>query len=97
MTRLLKWVLAAPFILIGLAFAVANRQIVSVRFDPFEGDIPGFELSAPLFLILILAIMFGVLLGGVATWFGQGKYRRAAKQSRAEADRLRAQLPVVRP
>ncbi len=95
MKRVLKWLLAAPFILLFLAFAVANRQVVSVRFDPFEGDIPGLALSAPLFLVLILSIMFGILIGGVATWLGQGKYRRLAKQYRAEADRMRSQLPIA--
>ena len=94
MMRVLKWVVAAPFILIFLLFAVANDHIVSVRLDPFAGDIPGLALSAPRWLVLILSIMFGILIGGVATWLGQGKYRRAAKQFRAEADRIRAQLPA---
>ena len=35
--------------------------------------------------------MVGVLAGGAATWLAQGKHRRAARRSRAEADRWRAE------
>jgi hypothetical protein len=41
--------------------------------------------------------MVGVLAGGGATWLAQGKYRRAARQSRAEAERLRTATPAPKP
>ncbi len=41
--------------------------------------------------MLIGAIAIGVLAGGAATWFAQGKHRRAARLSRADADRWRAE------
>src|SRR5579862_9107247 len=98
MARFFKWLLAAPFILAFLLFAVANRHLVTVAFDPFSGgDIPNFSISAPLFVVLILAMMFGVVLGGAATWIGQGKHRKAARQNRAEADRWRAQAQMAQP
>ena len=94
--RILKWILAAPFILAFALFALANRQVVSVGLDPFNGgDIPNSAIVAPLFIILILAMMVGVVLGGVVTWFGQGKYRKAARQNRAEADRWRQQAQTA--
>jgi len=90
--RILKWILAAPFILAFALFALANRQVVSVGVDPFSGgDIPNSAITAPLFIILILAMMVGAMLGGAVTWFGQGKYRKAARQNRAEAERWRQQ------
>ena len=96
--RIVKWVLAAPFILAFVLFAFANRQITSVYFDPFNGgDIPNFSITAPLFVVLILTLMVGVLLGGVVIWFGQGKYRKAARQNRAEADRWRQQAQAAAP
>jgi uncharacterized integral membrane protein len=90
MKTLLKFIVLAPIAALLLIFAFANRHIVTVSFDPFvEGDIPAFAITAPLFLILLLAVMAGVFAGGVATWFAQGKYRKAARRSRAEADQLR--------
>ena len=60
--RILNWIVAAPFILAFALFAIANRQIVSVNFDPFSGgDIPNFAITAPLFVVLILTMIVGVL------------------------------------
>jgi uncharacterized membrane protein len=44
-----------------------------------------------LFIVLIVAIVVGVLLGGFFTWLSQGRHRRALRESRAEAARLRSQ------
>lgn len=98
MKNLLKIVVWTPVAILVLIFAVANHHIVKVSFDPFaEGDIEAFAISAPLFLILFLAVMIGVLAGGVATWLAQGKYRKAARQNRAEAERLRGEAQTSRP
>lgn len=92
MARFLKLVLIAPFAILFLIFAFANRHFVTVSFDPFaSGDIAAVAVQAPLFVVLIGAIMIGVLAGGAATWLAQGRYRRAARQNRADADRWRAE------
>jgi uncharacterized integral membrane protein len=97
MKNLLRLIVVAPIAIVFLVFAFANRHIVTVSFDPFvEGDIPAFALSAPLFVVLILALMLGVIAGGVATWLAEGKYRRAARNSRAEADQLRLETARLR-
>jgi len=84
MKRLLKFIVIAPFALIFIAFAYANRHFVTVQFDPFaSGDIPAFSLTAPLFAVIIMTAIFGVLAGGIVTWIAQGRYRRAARQNRA--------------
>jgi uncharacterized integral membrane protein len=93
----LKIIVIAPFALLFVAFAFANRQIVTVAFDPFaSGDIPAFSITAPLFVVLLLTAMFGVLAGGIATWLAQGRYRKAARQNRAEAEKFRAEAAALR-
>jgi uncharacterized integral membrane protein len=93
MKTLLKFIIVTPIAIVLLAFAFANRHIVTVSFDPFAADdAPAFAaISAPLFLLLFLAAMIGVLAGGAATWLRQGKHRKAARANRAEAERLRGQ------
>ncbi|MGH6817168.1 MAG: LapA family protein [Methylovirgula sp.] len=88
MKRALQFIVLVPLVAVGLALAVANRANVIVSFDPFSSDTAG-QLQAPLFVVLILAVMFGVVLGSLATWFAQGKHRRALRALRAEAARLR--------
>jgi uncharacterized integral membrane protein len=103
--KILKWLAITPLLVIGLAFAVANRHLATVSFDPFAGnDVSSPQITVPLFVLLFIALVFGVILGGIATWISQGKSRRAARLAKAEAekwrseaDRLRAQIPALSP
>jgi uncharacterized integral membrane protein len=93
MTRFLKLLLLFPIALLTLGLAVSNRQVVTVYFHPFSGgEFPEFQLNLPLYLVLLITLAVGVVVGGVATWFEQGKYRSAARRARAEAKRLTAEI-----
>ena len=89
MKTFFKWLLLAPLALLILVFAVANRQSVNVVLDPAGLMSEGMTVSAPLFVILFLALALGVVLGGAGSWIVQGKHRRAAREARAEAGALR--------
>jgi uncharacterized integral membrane protein len=90
MKRLLQFIILAPVTIVGVAFAVANRHEVAVSFDPFS-TATELQVKAPLFIVLILALMVGVVLGGGFTWFAQGRHRRALREARGEAARWRGQ------
>ncbi len=91
MKRILEVLILLPLAIIGIALAVANRHAVAVSFDPFSATATG-AVEAPLFVVLIAAIVIGVLLGGFFTWLSQGKHRRALREVRAEAAKLRSQI-----
>ena len=96
MVRLLKFIVIAPLAILFLIFAFANRHFVTVSFDPFSsGDVPAFAIPAPLFAVIIAARAIGVVLGGVVTWIGQGKHRRAARALRVEAQKLKTDLQAA--
>lgn len=109
MGAFLKWLLLLPLAIIAVGFAVANRHWVEIGFDPTGVIAPGFTLRAPLFAALVLAVMTGVVIGSAVTWLSQGRYRKAARNARAEAqemknaqtqareeaDRLRAQIAAL--
>ncbi len=69
-----------PLALILIVFAVANRHFVMVSFDPFNSTDPALALSLPLFVLIIAVAILGVVAGGLATWFGQHHWRRAARR-----------------
>lgn len=96
MRTFLKLLILVPLALAAVAFAVANRQGVTVSFDPFATDVPAFALSGPLFVVIILTVVVGVVLGGVATWFGQGRHRRGLRAMRRENEGLRAEATRLR-
>ena len=86
-----------PLGLIFIVFAVANRHLVTVSFDPFGFGDRAFNLPpVPLFVIIITSLILGVAAGGTATWFRQRHWRRSARQHEAEALKARTQLADLR-
>ncbi len=101
MKTFLKALVLVPIAILAIAFAVANRQVIAISFDPFSAGDPIFVLAAPLFLLVFLLICIGVVIGGCASWLGQGRYRRRARvataeaeEARGEVDRLRTELDI---
>jgi uncharacterized integral membrane protein len=82
--------------LIFIVFAVANRHLVTVSFDPLNSSDPSVGLRLPLFVVIIAVAIAGVVAGGSATWFRQRRWRRAARQFEADARQARAQLADLR-
>jgi uncharacterized integral membrane protein len=98
---LLRKIVAAlvlvPLAVVIVAFAVANRQSVTLSLDPFGASAPAASLTLPLFGLVIVALIFGVIAGGVAAWLGQGKWRRRARRLEREANELRVKLAALAP
>jgi uncharacterized integral membrane protein len=105
MRRLLAALIVVPLALLLIALAVANRKPVALSLNPFDGT-SGFGLEAPLFLFVFGAFALGLIVGGFATWLGQGAWRsmartqaREATSWRRQAERLEKELegPDARP
>ncbi|HEV3247582.1 MAG TPA: LapA family protein [Beijerinckiaceae bacterium] len=89
-----KVIILVPLALLAVAFAVGNRGNVSLSFDPFS-DTP-YTVDVPLFIVVFAALILGVLIGGIATWLGQGRHRKAARMHRRDVERLRSDLDRMR-
>ncbi|MGA8357538.1 MAG: LapA family protein, partial [Xanthobacteraceae bacterium] len=63
-----------------IAFAVANRQAVTVSFDPFNTANPAASVALPLFALVIVLLIAGVVIGGSASWLRHGRWRRTARR-----------------
>ncbi|RXT48628.1 lipopolysaccharide assembly protein LapA domain-containing protein [Bradyrhizobium betae] len=92
MRKFLTALIVIPLGLILVTFAVANRHDVTVSFDPFLANDPALSRTMPLFLLLILVAALGVIAGGCAAWFGQRRWRRAARRHEADARAARVEL-----
>jgi uncharacterized integral membrane protein len=89
------------FVLIPLAilivmFAVANREIITVSFDPFDSVNPSIAIKLPLFILIFVLVGIGVLVGGIAAWLRQHKWRARARRAEADVRRLRGELEAER-
>jgi uncharacterized integral membrane protein len=97
MKRALQWLTLVPLAVVGIAFAVANRHSVGIYFDPFvSAPSEPIGVKVPLFVVLILALALGVLLGGFFTWLRQGKHRRALREARGETARARGEAERIK-
>ena len=92
---LLKSILVLPVAAVLLAFAFANREWVTVGFDP-TGYTHLPPLDAPQYAVIFAAAALGALAGGFITWAGQSRHRRAARLAEAEVYRLRQELQAAR-
>ncbi len=96
MRRFLIYLLLVLLAVIAIALSVANRDVVTFSLDPFGAPSPRWSLTAPMFMFLFAALALGVVVGGVATWTRQSKWRRAARRERANAQQLRSEIDRLR-
>ncbi|MBL8580955.1 MAG: DUF1049 domain-containing protein [Rhizobiaceae bacterium] len=78
--RIVIIVILIPLAIVLITLAVANRAPVAFTLDPFNPGNPALTVQLPLFVLLFLALALGLIVGSVATWIRQGRYRKAARQ-----------------
>jgi uncharacterized integral membrane protein len=94
--KIVTWIVIVPLAAVIIAFAVANRQMVTVSFDPFSSASPAYAATLPLFVFIFVVLILGVLVGGIAAWIRQGKWRRAARRLDGEARALHDEIERIR-
>src|SRR5215813_13337775 len=77
-----------PLAIVLIVFAVANRQTVVVSFDPFDSVHPALSAAFPLFVLILILVIGGVIIGGIAAWLRQSKWRARARRYEREARAL---------
>ena len=94
--KIVTAIIVVPLAIVIVAFAVANRQAVTVSFDPFSAASPADAATLPLFAIIFAVLILGVLIGGIAAWIGQRKWRRAARRLDGEVRALHDEMETIR-
>jgi uncharacterized integral membrane protein len=94
--KIVAAVILIPLAIVIVAFAVANREIVTVSLDPFSSEHPASTLALPLFVLIIVLLIAGVVIGGVAAWLRQAQWRRAARRLQREVEELRSEVTSLR-
>lgn len=90
--KLVTVVIVVPLAILIVAFAVANRQAITVSLDPFDSVNPAYSVTLPLFVIVFAILILGVVVGGVAAWLRQASWRRAARRLDNEVRQLRGEV-----
>ena len=97
MRKLVTAFILIPLGIVIVMFAVANRETITVSFDPFDTVNPAFALKTPLYALIFVLVGLGVVVGGIAAWLKQHKWRARARRAEAEARDLRSRLDASEP
>lgn len=89
--RILSMIFTFLMAVILITLFVINRKEVQLVLDPFNPQDPAFAVSMPFFLFMFGLLFIGALIGGFATWYSQGKWRRTARHRTQEAMRWKAE------
>ncbi|HZT50544.1 MAG TPA: lipopolysaccharide assembly protein LapA domain-containing protein [Stellaceae bacterium] len=88
--RLIHWVVTLPVAVVAVLFAVSNRDGVSVTLWPFP-----VRLDAPLYLVVLLALLLGFLVGELVAWINAGRARRLARERARRIEALERELAAT--
>lgn len=87
--RFIKLIILVPVAVALIVLSVANRHSVTLALNPFRPEDQVLSLSLPLFVLIFIVLIAGVLIGSAVTWFAQGRYRKQARDEAHEARKWR--------
>ncbi|WP_375589727.1 DUF1049 domain-containing protein [Hoeflea alexandrii] len=100
--RIIALAILVPLGIVLIMLSVANRTAVTLALNPFDPTDTVLSITLPFFVFLFLALITGMILGSLATWFKQGKHRKQARVQaneavkwHTEADRQKAKAQQI--
>ena len=81
------WLLLLPLIVLFVAFAIANRHIVTLSLDPAP-----ISIRAPLYSFVLAGTFVGLLAGGLIAWLRAGRWRSQLRDEQRSVRRLESKL-----
>ena len=83
--RIIALAILVPLGIVLIMLSVANRAAVTLALNPFDPSDKLLSVELPFFVFLFAALITGMIIGSVATWFKQGKHRQQARAKASEA------------
>lgn len=88
--KLVHWLVTAPLALLLVVFAVSNRESVTVTLWPLPAT-----LDAPLYLVVLLVLLAGFLVGQLVAWINGAGWRREARRRARRIESLERELAAT--
>lgn len=85
--RLLRWLVAALFLLVLVVFTLSNRQPVSIGLWPTS-----VQWDVPLSIAVLIAAAVALVLGAAMVWISELGQRRRARRAEAAVRLLEEQV-----
>ena len=95
--RTLRLVALGIILLVLVVLALANREVVTLNLLPAGmARVMPVAVELPLFVVCLLSVVAGMVIGYLLEWLREHKHRRHAKQKAREAARLNAEVDRMR-
>ncbi len=87
--RYLRYSFYAVLMLILIVLALANREVVTLALLPEQlARFMPVSVQVPMYIVIMLAMLFGLLVGYILEYFREHKIRREAAQKKREVAKL---------
>jgi uncharacterized integral membrane protein len=97
--RYLRYAILATLAVVMVTVAIANRGPITLRLLPSElTGLFGFswQITLPVFVVLLIAVLFGVVLGFVWEWIREHRFRAEAVTQRRAREKLEKEIGPAR-
>ena len=95
--RYLRYSFYAVLMVVLVMLALANREIVTLAVLPEQlSSILPISIQLPMFVVIMLSMLAGLLVGYVLEYFREHKQRRAAAVRKREVDILAREVDALK-
>jgi uncharacterized integral membrane protein len=88
--KAVHWFVTLPLTIVFVIFAISNRQPVEITFWPLP-----IAIETRLFLVVLLGIVAGFLIGELVAWIGGRRWRRDAREKSRRIEALERELTAT--
>jgi lipopolysaccharide assembly protein A len=85
------WIVTIPVTVVVVLFTIGNLNDVSINLWPLP-----WTIVAPLYLIVLVCLLIGFLVGAIVAWASGGRRRRRNRELADHSARLARQLDELR-
>ena len=89
--RRFSWIILLPVAVVVVAFAITNRAPVTLGLWPLEQT-----YAVPAFVVVLIAVAAGFMLGGLVSWLSAGTTRSRARTLGERAERAEREIRRLR-
>ena len=89
--KVVSWAVTLVAAALLIPFALSNREPVSLGFWPLP-----FLVDLPLYLLVVLLLLAGFVIGASATWIAGRRTRRELRRRRRRVEALERELVASR-
>ena len=97
--RLIRYVFLAILAVCLITVALANSDVVTLKLLPealAQATGYGFSIELPVFVVIFIGILAGLLMGFVWEWLREHKHRAEAARHRGEVKKLEGELKRIK-